>query len=75
MFPMRVDQRRKKRDNVPLSIEGCVCLEVLSIMRGCVRNRCLLKYNPKGIIGGAVVPPCDFHLQSSSLPDFKGIPP
>ena len=39
------------------------------------RYRDLLKYNPQGLKGGTVVPPCDFQKQSSVSPVFIGIPP
>lgn len=47
----------------------------LRSMRRSLRCRHLLNYNPQGIKGGTVVPPCDFQLQSTVSPVFIGIPP
>lgn len=47
---------------------------VASLQRS-IGNRCLLNYNPQGIKGGTVVPPCDFQMPSTVSPVFMGLPP
>lgn len=42
----------------------------------CRSGRCrrVLKYNPQGILGGTVEPPCDFQMSYRDFPLFKGTP-
>lgn len=67
--------RRTKRNNLPLSVEERLCLQILDGMSGGIRYRHTLKYNPHGKKGGAVVPPCDFQSGLGENQVFKGIPP
>ena len=61
--------------------DGKVCLKRtrrlgrFSCMSGSLGDRRVLNYNPKGLKGGSVEPPCDFQKQSSVCPVFIGVPP
>lgn len=61
--------------NGKVSTQRCRRVGRVRRVRRGLRSWCLLNYNPQGKKGGTVVPPRDFHLQSSVCPVFIGIPP
>lgn len=72
---MCLDQRRTERNNMPLSVEECLCVQILDGMSGCIRYWPALVSHPEGQKGGTVAPPCDFQCGLAGMSVFIGIPP